>query len=104
MITELTYDEVPRSVYKRFFVLSFPPGSSQDRFFKIDTDKSWILDNYETVWDYVAEPRSLPRGMYMVKALDMDGNYVLVACNKKEIDKAQIIDYLEQLFTPNSKR
>jgi hypothetical protein len=104
MIKEITCNEIPRTIYKRGFVFAFPLGSSEDIFFKVEKEKSWILKEYPTVWDYVAQLKSLPRGINMMKSLDEEGDYLLVAYNKKEIDKETVADFVDKVFSKDTSK
>ncbi len=101
MITEITYEEIPRTIYKRGFVLTFPPGTSQDLYFRVDEDLSPLLEKYDSIGDYIAEKhrQGVPRAINLVKAIDKEGKYIIVAYNKKEISKADVLDFLRLLFT-----
>ena len=100
-ITPLTYDQVPRSIYRRSFNLDFLPRQPRDLFFHVEADTSFMLKTHESEWDYVAAHThpDLPLGVFAIKALDKEATYLMVICDPIKYSPVEISTYLQNFFT-----
>lgn len=89
-IKQVLYKDIPRSIYKRGFSFSFPPGDKAI-YFKLENDLKDV-----GLWQALQSVKKLPDGLIHIDALGQY-NYFRAAYYPEKITEEDVLNFVKNI-------